>query len=84
MAFPLNSRIHVLCRNNLGRFKSRFIQKLEIQRKINSSKYFQEGRNKKCSKYYVGVGRNTKYHSNAKNISTSTGRVISGAFLCLN
>ena len=48
-----NSRIHLPCRNNSGRIKCRFIQKLEIPAKRKKSKYFQQGRNKKSSKYFV-------------------------------
>ena len=47
------SPIHVVCRNNLGRIKSRFSKNLEIQSKNKRLKYFQEGWNKKSSKYFV-------------------------------
>ena len=43
-----NSPIHVVCRNNLGRIKSRFSENLEIQSKNKRLKYFQEGWNKKA------------------------------------
>ena len=37
------SRIHLPCRNNSGRIKSRLIQKLEIPAPQTRSKYFPQG-----------------------------------------